>query len=152
MGNLKQTHSYFLHPGGARVHQEQTQVRRNRDHKIPVLFSWVFSQALRILFPQLHSQILFWHRRSLSHDDWIGHQRMRVLVGVTTAVKKPMTGSRMERKGFIWLKLPHCSSPLKEVRSENKQDRNLEAGADAEAMEDCCLLPCFPWLAQPAFL
>jgi hypothetical protein len=30
--------------------------------------------------------------------------------------------------------------------------RNLEAGADAEAMEECCLLACFPWLAQLAFL
>jgi hypothetical protein len=25
-----------------------------------------------------------------------------------------------------------------------------EAGADAEAMEGCSLLACFPWLAQPA--
>ena len=27
-----------------------------------------------------------------------------------------------------------------------------EAGADAEAMEGCFLLACFPWLAQPARL
>ena len=27
-----------------------------------------------------------------------------------------------------------------------------EAGADAEAMEGCSLLPCFTWLAQPALL
>jgi hypothetical protein len=27
-----------------------------------------------------------------------------------------------------------------------------EAGADAEAMEECCLLACFPSLAQPALL
>jgi hypothetical protein len=32
------------------------------------------------------------------------------------------------------------------------QGRNLEAGADAEAMEGCYLLACFPWLAQLAFL
>jgi hypothetical protein len=32
------------------------------------------------------------------------------------------------------------------------QGRNLEAGADAKAMEGCCLLDCFPWLAQLAFL
>ena len=30
--------------------------------------------------------------------------------------------------------------------------RNLEAGADAEAMEECCFLDCFSWLAQFAFL
>jgi hypothetical protein len=27
-----------------------------------------------------------------------------------------------------------------------------EAGADAEVMEGCSLLACFPWLAQPALL
>jgi len=31
-------------------------------------------------------------------------------------------------------------------------NRNLEAGADKEAMEGCCLLTCFPWLAQAFFL
>ena len=40
---------------------------------------------------------------------------------------------------------------------EPKQGRNLEAGAEAEAMEaeamdGYCLLVCSPWLAQPAFL
>jgi hypothetical protein len=37
-------------------------------------------------------------------------------------------------------------------RKELTQGRNLEAGADAEAMEVCYLLDCFPWLAQLAFL
>jgi hypothetical protein len=32
------------------------------------------------------------------------------------------------------------------------QSRNLEAGTDAEVMEECCLLVCSLWLAQPAFL
>ena len=27
-----------------------------------------------------------------------------------------------------------------------------KAGADAKAMKGCCLLACFPWLAQLAFL
>jgi hypothetical protein len=27
-----------------------------------------------------------------------------------------------------------------------------KAGADAEAMEECSLLACFPWLAHPALL
>ena len=35
---------------------------------------------------------------------------------------------------------------------EFKEAENLEAGADAEAMEECCLLACSPWLAHPAFL
>jgi hypothetical protein len=36
----------------------------------------------------------------------------------------------------------------KEVRAGTQT--GLEAGADAEAMEGCSLLACFPWLAQPA--
>jgi hypothetical protein len=35
---------------------------------------------------------------------------------------------------------------------EIKRGKNLEAGADAEVVERCCLLDCFLWLAQPAFL
>jgi hypothetical protein len=35
---------------------------------------------------------------------------------------------------------------------ELTQDKTLEAGVDAEAMEECCLLACFPWLAHLAFL
>ena len=35
---------------------------------------------------------------------------------------------------------------------EESQDRNLEAGTDAEAMEGCCLLACFSLLPQSAFL
>jgi hypothetical protein len=72
---------------------------------------------------------------------------MRVLVGVTTAVKKPMTGSRMERKGFIWLKLPHRRKSGQELKHIN----NLEAGVNAEAMEVCYLKACSPGLAQSAF-
>jgi hypothetical protein len=34
---------------------------------------------------------------------------------------------------------------------EFKQGRNLEAGVDAEAMEEC-LLDCSPWLAQLIFI
>ena len=48
----------------------------------------------------------------------------------------------MERKGFTWLPLSV---------TEESQDRNLEAGADAEAMEGCCILACSPWLAQPSY-
>jgi hypothetical protein len=38
----------------------------------------------------------------------------------------------------------------KEVRTGTQTTQ--EAGADAEAMEECSLLVCFPWLAQPALL
>jgi hypothetical protein len=44
----------------------------------------------------------------------------------------------------------HCCSSPKEVRTGTQAGQ--EAGADAEAMERCYLLACFPWLAQLAFL
>jgi hypothetical protein len=56
----------------------------------------------------------------------------------------------MGRKGFIQLTLPHCCSSTKEVRTGTQAGE--EAGADAEAVEGCSLLACFPWLAQLAFL
>jgi hypothetical protein len=36
--------------------------------------------------------------------------------------------------------------------SQDWTQTGQEAGADAEAMEGCSLLACFPWLAQPALL
>jgi hypothetical protein len=38
----------------------------------------------------------------------------------------------------------------KEVRTGTQSGQ--KAGADAEAMEGCSLLACFPWLAQPTLL
>jgi hypothetical protein len=38
----------------------------------------------------------------------------------------------------------------KEVRTGTQAGQ--KAGDDAEAMEGCYLLACFPWLAQPALL
>jgi hypothetical protein len=38
----------------------------------------------------------------------------------------------------------------KEVRTGTQAGQ--EAGADAEAIKGCSLLPCLPWLAQPALL
>jgi hypothetical protein len=35
---------------------------------------------------------------------------------------------------------------------ELKQGRNLQAGADAEDMEECCILACFTWLFSACFL
>jgi hypothetical protein len=54
--------------------------------------------------------------------------------------------SNLGRKEFITV--PYCRKSGQEL----KQDRILEAGADAEAMERGCTLACFPWVAQPAFL
>jgi hypothetical protein len=61
-----------------------------------------------------------------------------------------MTKNQVGGKGFIQLTLPHWCTLLKEVRTRTQAGQ--EAGADAEAMEGCYLLACFPWLAQIAFL
>jgi hypothetical protein len=61
-----------------------------------------------------------------------------------------MTKKQVEEEGFIPLTLPYCCSPSKEIRTGTQAGQ--EAGADAEAMERCHLLACFPWLAQLAFL
>jgi hypothetical protein len=63
-----------------------------------------------------------------------------------------MTKANLERKGLILFTLPQCSLSLKETRTGTQDSGNLEAGADAEAMEGCCLLACSSWFAQPAFL
>jgi len=107
------------------------------------------------------------HPCVLTHLLWLGEkaQLLRVraalpedqglvsaLVEVSTAMIKHHYQKQLgeeERKGF---QLMGCSSSFREVRKEPKQGRDLEAGAEAEAMEGCCLLACFPWLAQPAFL
>jgi hypothetical protein len=38
------------------------------------------------------------------------------------------------------------------IAVDHQRMSGQEAGADAEAMEGCYLLACFPWLAQLAFL
>ena len=51
------------------------------------------------------------------------------------------------RKGFL-----SVYTSRQQYITEESQGRNLEAGADAEAMEEHCLLACSSWLAQPVFL
>jgi hypothetical protein len=62
-----------------------------------------------------------------------------------------MTKKHLGRKGFIQVTLSTLLFITKEVRTGTQA--GLKAGADdVEAMEECSLLPCFPWLAQPALL
>jgi hypothetical protein len=56
------------------------------------------------------------------------------------------------RKGYSWLNLPYHNISLAEIRIRTQMDWNLEIEADAEAMEKWCILACFPWLVQHAFL
>ena len=48
--------------------------------------------------------------------------------------------------------LAHRSSSKAVGGQEIIQNRNPEAGADAEAMQGCCLLAWSSWFAQSAFL
>lgn len=56
--------------------------------------------------------------------------------------------SSNRREGPIWLALAHHCSSLKEVGAEY-QGWSLEAGADAQAIEESRLLACFKRLVQP---
>jgi hypothetical protein len=61
---------------------------------------------------------------------------MHNFVRITVAVVRHHDRSKSGRKGFIWLTLPlHSLSSKRKSRQELKQGGNLEAGADAEAME-----------------
>ena len=64
------------------------------------------------------------------------------LVRVSIAAMKQHNQSNLERKGFIWV----CISIWKSGQ-ELKQGWNLEAGADAEAMEGAAY-----WLAPHGLL
>lgn len=60
--------------------------------------------------------------------------------------------SDLRRTEFMWLTFSFIT-----VHHQKHQDRNLnradlEAGAELDAMEGCCLLDCSFWLAQTAFL
>jgi hypothetical protein len=61
-----------------------------------------------------------------------------------------MAKTRLERIGFIWLTLLITVHHQSKSGQELKQGRNLEARADAEAMEGCYLLACSS--SQPVFL
>ena len=71
------------------------------------------------------------------------------LLGILLLQRNIVTKKKIgEERVYFHIAVHH----QKKSGQELKQGRNLEAGADAEAMEGCCLLACSPLLAQPAFL
>ena len=48
---------------------------------------------------------------------------------------------------FKWTMHLFAVHHQRKAGQEFTQGRNLEARVDTEAMEECCLLACFPWLA-----
>ena len=91
------------------------------------------------------SECQVWSHWSQALNDYI-YPSVLVRISITAQTLWPR--SKLGRKGFIQLTLPHCCSLPKEVRTGTQVGQ--KAGADAEAMERCSLLACFPWLAQPA--
>jgi hypothetical protein len=73
-----------------------------------------------------------------------------VFLRVSIPAQTSWPRSKLGRKGLFNLHFPRCCWSPKDVRTGTQADQ--EAGADAEAMEGCSLLACFPWLAQPALL
>jgi hypothetical protein len=61
-----------------------------------------------------------------------------------------MTKKQLGRKGFLQLTFSTLLLIIKGCRTGTQAGQ--EAGVDAEAMEGCYWLACFPWLAQPALL
>ncbi|EDL77409.1 rCG25260 [Rattus norvegicus] len=61
---------------------------------------------------------------------------------VTSAVIKHMTKETWGGKGLFSLYYHITICHQRKSGQELKQGRNLEAGADAETMEGCCLLAC----------
>jgi hypothetical protein len=60
-----------------------------------------------------------------------------------------------ERESLVYICVVYahmCMGMLVPEAVKEPEDRNLEAGADAETKEGYCLLACSPWHAQPAFL
>lgn len=73
-----------------------------------------------------------------------------VLVRVSSALLKTMIKRNMRRKVFLLAYNSHVTllAP-REVRT-GTHGRTLEARTGTEAMKKCCLLGCFPLLAQCA--
>jgi hypothetical protein len=74
------------------------------------------------------------------------------LVRVSIPVQNIMTKKQVWEERVFGLHFHTAVHHQRKSGHELTQGRNLEAGVGAEAMEECCLLVCFPSLAQLAFL
>ena len=65
------------------------------------------------------------------------------------AVMKHYDQGNLEKKGFIQLTLPGDSPSLRDVKAGTQTGQDVEARADAGAMEGRCLLASSSGFAQP---
>ena len=76
-----------------------------------------------------------------------------LLVRVSFAVMKHHDQGNLGVKGLFQFTFSGDNLSLKKKsRQEITQVHYLKAGAEAEAVEECCLLDHSSWLPQPAFL
>ena len=92
------------------------------------------SRCLHLLACQLP-----WEPHTLGHP---GTTSAFVLVRDSIAVMKHHTKATWGGKGLFGLHTHIIVHHQRKLGQELKQSRNLEAGADAEAMEGYCLLAC----------
>lgn len=77
----------------------------------------------------------------------------QVSVGVSIVVTKlNHQNEGWGEKGLHGLHFHIADHYIRNLGQELNQGTNLEAGANAEALEECCLLTCFLLFAQPTFL
>jgi hypothetical protein len=66
-----------------------------------------------------------------------------VLVRVTIAVVEQHDQKQLGEERVYLLTLPYTVHQSQDMNQDMNQVRNLKAGADVEAMEECCFLACF---------
>lgn len=77
-----------------------------------------------------------------------------VLVLIMIAAREHQSQSKF---GRVKVYLIYSSISLLTIKGNqrdktSKDGKNLEAGADEDVMEGCCLMACYPWLPQATFL
>ena len=81
-----------------------------------------------------------------------GHCLCSVLGLVTLAVIQHQTKATCGGKGFFSSYFHITVHHRRKSEQKLQQSRNLEAGADAEATEECCLLACSPMACSTCFI
>ena len=116
-------------------------------------------QALNTQWLSLHQVPKSFHNPPPSHMVSLSQPHPTTLVQIPALVRVTMAAKKQHDqkakwggKGLFNLYFLIATHYQKKSGQELKQGRNLEAGTDAEAVEECCFLAWSPWLAQPVFL
>lgn len=83
----------------------------------------------------------------LGHSQWFHIHSCAYVALISIAVIKTLTKSYLEKKRFM-----SSHNAQVTIHPKGTSGDKLEAGTEAETMEECCLLVCFPRLAHLDFL